>query len=70
MKSITYKGITYAQSDYNYHVMGVENGKMVYHAQTDKPLTKEELLEVAKHADSLLNSTEKYLKRRVGNGIE
>lgn len=62
MKSVTYKGIEYVQNDYNHHVAGIEGGEMVFHAQFDRELTEEELMNVAKfHADMKDEAFEYFL---------
>lgn len=45
MKKVAHRGYTAVQSPRNHHVMIGKDGKMVYHAHYDKPLTEEELKE-------------------------
>ena len=43
MKKVAYRGYTAVQSPRNHHVMIGKDGKMVYHAHVDHPLSEEEL---------------------------
>lgn len=45
MKKLTHRGYTVVQSPRNHHVMIGKDGKRVYHAQYDHPLTDDELKE-------------------------
>ena len=43
MKKVEHKGYTVVQSPRNHHIMIGKDGKMVYHAHYDHPLTEDEL---------------------------
>lgn len=45
MLTITHKGYTLTQNDYNHHFMITHNNQMVVHSQYHKPLSKEEAIE-------------------------
>lgn len=53
---IEYKGYVVSQSEYNHHVMLSQDGHMVFHANTDKPMTEEELRQYADQAIELMDS--------------
>ena len=48
---LEYKGLVIAQSTSNHHIIIGKNGKRVYYAQADRPLTDDEL---RKQADDYL----------------
>lgn len=58
-KSVNYKGYTAVQSRRNNHVMIGKNGKMVYHAQWECPLTEDELRKLV----------DDYIRRTEGGGL-
>lgn len=43
MKKVEHKGYTVVQSPRNHHIMIGKDGRMVYHAHFDRPLTEDEL---------------------------
>ena len=43
MKKVEHKGYTAVQSPRNHHIMIGKDGRMVYHAHFDRPLTENEL---------------------------
>lgn len=43
IRKLEYKGLVIAQSTSNHHIMIGKNGKRVFHAQVDRPLTDDEL---------------------------
>ena len=45
MKKLEHRGYTIVQSPRNHHIMIGKDGRMVYHAHYDHPLTDEELRE-------------------------
>lgn len=45
--AVEHKGYTIQQSGVNFHTMIIDgSGKMLYHAQTEKPLTEQELRQI------------------------
>lgn len=59
MKKVEHKGYTAVQSPRNHHVMIGKDGKMVYHAQCECPLTEDELRELVDY----------YIQRTENRGV-
>ena len=55
MKKLEHRGYVIVQSPRNHHVMIGKDGRMVYHASFDRPLSDKEL---RKRVDDYINVTE------------
>lgn len=49
-KTIEYKNLLITQNPLNHHVMISKNGEMIFHSNTDKPLSDSELRKMADFA--------------------
>lgn len=50
MKMLVYKGLLVTQNEKNHHVMIARHGELIFHSQCKKPMSDDELREIADNA--------------------
>lgn len=70
MKKLEHRGYVIVQSPHNHHVMIGKEGRTVYHASYDRPMTEEDLRQtVDTYVDTLSSLVKKSRKKPAWKGV-